>query len=234
VRWELCTSCSDCLPVCPPDALRAFGREMNVDEVLAEVERGGALSRAPGGGVTLSGGECLAQPHFSAAILAEAHRQGLDTAIETAGNVAWSAMEMVLPHVDTVLHDFKLMDPERHRTWVGADNARILANYRRAYQAFPSTTSSARSPLVPGVNDDQAHVRSVLAFIRPYPNVVDFELVPYRRFGDEKYGFLGRVYGLDDFGAPGPAAVRELQWPIDEAFARVVHARGSAGDRSSG
>jgi len=226
VRWDLCTSCGDCISVCPTGALHAFGREMTVDEVLAEVARGRALSReSSGGGVTLSGGECLAQPEFSAATLAEARRQGLDTAVETSGNVPWSAMEMVLPYVDTVLHDFKLMDPERHRRWVGVDNALILANYRKAYQAFPKTTFIARSPLVVGVNDDEAHVRAVLGFIRPFPNVVDFELVPYRRFGDEKYRFLGRVYGLEDFSAPGPAAVQRLQRPIDEAFAHVAHAR---------
>jgi pyruvate formate lyase activating enzyme len=225
IRWELCTSCGDCISVCPTGALHAFGREMSVDEVLAEVERGRALGRETGGGVTLSGGECLMQPEFCAAILAEAHRQGFGTAIETAGNVPWSAMEVVLPHVDTVLHDFKLMDPERHRTWVGVDNANILANYRKAYQAFPRTAFIARSPIVPGVNDDEAHVRSVLDFIRPFHNVVDFELVPYRRFGEEKYAFLGRLYGLSDFSEPGPATMHHLQRPIDEAFAHVVRAR---------
>jgi pyruvate formate lyase activating enzyme len=224
VSWDLCTNCGDCIAVCPPRALHAFGREMSVDEVLAEVEGGRALSLRSGS-LTLSGGECLAQPEFCAAILAEAHRRGLDTAIETAGNVPWSAMERVLPHVDTVLHDIKLMDPERHRRWVGVDNSRILANYRRAYQSFPQTTFIARTPLVPGVNDDEAHVRAVLAFIRPFANVVDYELVPYRRFGDGKYGFLGRVYGLADFAASTPATVEDLQRPIDEAFARVTHVR---------
>lgn len=222
VAWELCTGCGACEPVCPPAALRFVGREMTVDEVLAEVERGSALCREPGGGVTLSGGECLAQPEFSAAILAEAHRRGLDTAVETAGNVPWSAMEQVLPFADTVLHDFKLMDAERHRRWVGVDNAGILANYRRAYQTFPHATFIARSPVVPGVNDDEAHVRAVLAFIRPFPNVVGYELVPYRRFGDPKYGFLGRVYGLADFSPPALELVHRLQRPIDEALGHVA------------
>jgi pyruvate formate lyase activating enzyme len=221
IAWDLCTSCGECTRVCPPAALHLFGQEMTVDEVLAEVERGRALCRGSGG-VTLSGGECLAQPDFCAALLAEAHRRGLDTAIETAGNVPWSSMEKVLPHVDTVLHDFKLMDPERHRRWVGVDNARILANYRRAYESFPRTTFIARTPLVHGVNDDESHVRAVLAFTEPFSNVVDLELVPYRRFGDEKYAFLGRVYGLDDFPGPAPSTEQHLQRPIDEAFARVT------------
>jgi pyruvate formate lyase activating enzyme len=219
IAWDACTDCGDCIAVCPPGALHPFGRETTVDEVLAEVERGRALCREPGGGVTLSGGECLTQPDFCAAVLEEARRRGLDTAIETAGNVPWAAMEKVLPHADTVLHDFKLMDPERHRRWVGVDNARILDNYRRAYDAFPRTTFVARTPIVPGVNDDEAHVRAVLAFIRPRPNVVDLELVPYRRFADEKYAFLGRVHGLDDFASPATADVNRLQRLVDEAFA---------------
>jgi len=49
------------------------------------------------------------------------------------------------------------------------------------------------------VNDDEEHIRAVLAFIKPYKNVVDYELLPYMRFGESKYGFLGRIYEMADF-----------------------------------
>jgi pyruvate formate lyase activating enzyme len=195
---------------------------MTVDEVLAEVEQDSAFYQESGGGITASGGECLLQPDFTAALLAGAHERGINTAIETAGNVPWAFMEKVLPHVDTVLHDHKLTDPARHKKWTGVDNARILTNFKKAYETFPEKTFIARTPLIPGVNDDEEHIRAVLAFIRPHKNVVDYELLPYFRFGESKYGFLGRVYELADFQPPTPESLAKLRAIIDEAFGRTA------------
>jgi len=119
-----------------------------------------------------------------------------------------------------MLHDHKLTDPVRHKAWTGADNARILANFKKAYETFPDTAFIARTPLIPGVNDDEEHVRAVLAFIRPHANVVDYQLLPYHRYGAAKYGFLGKVYGLQDFSPPAQADVDRLRAIIDEAFGR--------------
>ena len=88
-----------------------FGEEMTVDQVLNEVEKDASFYRNSGGGMTLSGGECMLQPDFSAALLEEAHNRGINTAIETACNVPWEFVAKVLPHVDTMLHDHKLIDP---------------------------------------------------------------------------------------------------------------------------
>ena len=153
-------------------------------------------------------------------LLAGAHARGINTAIETAFNVPWSHVEKVLPHVDVVLHDHKLTIPERHKKWTGVDNKRILENIRRAYETFPDKTFIARTPLIPGVNDDEEHIRAVLAFIKPYKNVVDYELLPYMRFGESKYGFLGRVYEMQDFDPPTPELLARLRAIIDEAFGR--------------
>jgi pyruvate formate lyase activating enzyme len=220
VDWERCTNCRKCVPVCPSQALHVFGVEMTVDEVLAEVEQDGTFYRESGGGLTLSGGECLRQPEFCAALLAQARRRGLSTAIETAGYVPWRAFELVLPHVDTVLHDFKPSDAARHRAWTGAERDRVRANYKRAYEAFPAVRFVARTPIVPGVTDDEAHVRAVLAFIRPHSNVVDCELLPYHRYGEGKYQVLGKAYGLQDFAPPSAEKMTSLQRIVDEAFGR--------------
>lgn len=211
VNWDRCTDCGRCVDVCPSKALHSFGREMSVSEVLAEVESDSAFYGASGGGITLSGGECLLQPEFSAALLKAARRRGISTAIETAGNVPWCSMAEVLPYVDTVLHDYKLTDSAAHKRWTGADNKVILANFRRAYVEFPDVRFVARIPLIPGVNDDLEHIDAVLDAIAPYPNVVELELLPYHRFGDSKYRLLGRVYGLEDFAAPAAEDVQALR-----------------------
>ena len=221
VNWDLAGECGkECADVCPTGALHVFGQEMTADQVLEEVDQDSSFYRESGGGLTVSGGECLLQPDFAAALLSGAHERGINTAIETAGNVPWEFMEKVLPHVDLVYHDHKLTDPQRHKKWCGADNTRILANYKKAYETFPNTKFVARTPVIPGVNDDEDHIRAVLAFIRPHKNVIDYQLLPYHRFGESKYGFLGRVYELEDFKAPAEETMNRLQAIIDESFGR--------------
>ena len=221
INWDLASECDEeTAALCPTGALTMYGRRMTVDEVLAEVEQDTTFYRESGGGMTLSGGECLLQPDFCAALLAEARKRGIHTAIETAANVPWGFIEKVFPHVDLVQHDRKLTDPRAHKKWTGVDNARIISNFERAYAEFPDTKFIARTPVIPGVNDDEDHIRAVLASIRPYKNVIDYELLPYHRFGESKYGFLGKVYELHDFETPSRDVMQRLQAIIDEAFGR--------------
>jgi pyruvate formate lyase activating enzyme len=101
------------------------------------------------------------------------------------------------------------------------DNKRILENFKKAYETFPDVVFIARTPLIPGVNADEEHIRAVLEFIRPHKNVIDYELLPYHRFGLGKYELLGEVYELDDYKTPSAELVASLQAIIDEAFGRT-------------
>ncbi len=94
INWDLASEGGhESASVCPTEALHLLGQEMTVDQVLNEVEQDAAFYRESGGGMTLSGGECLLQPDFSAALLSGAHMRGINTAIESAGNVPWAFME---------------------------------------------------------------------------------------------------------------------------------------------
>lgn len=226
VNWDLATECdAEMVSNCPAKALYMFGEWMSVDQVLDEVEKDASFYRNTGGGLTLSGGECLMQPEFSAALCKGAHERGINTAIETAGNVPWKSMEMVLPHVDTVLHDYKLTDTARHKSWTGAPCERLQDNFQKAYKAFPDTTFIARTPLIPGVNDEEGFIRAVLELIRPHKNVVDYELLPYMRFGLGKYEQLGETYELLDFKVPTDETMARLNAIIDEAFGREASSK---------
>jgi pyruvate formate lyase activating enzyme len=116
-----------------------------------------------------------------------------------------------LPHVDFVYHDIKNMDSEKHKKWSGVANKRILENLKRAYTQFADTKFIARTPIIPGVNDSEDNIRATLAFIRPHENVIKYELLPYHRFGQSKYGFLGRKYELEDFPSPTEASMAQLR-----------------------
>jgi pyruvate formate lyase activating enzyme len=221
VNWQLASDCDiSHASLCPTGALEMFGKTMTVGEVMDEVEKDSSIYRSTGGGMTISGGEVMLQPDFAAALLQEAHNRGINTAIETASNAPWSFLEKVLPHVDTVLHDIKLMNSERHKKWTGVGNERILANLRKAYETFPDVEFIARTPLIPGVNCDDEHILGVLDFIKPHKNVIDYELLPYHRFGLGKYESLGVIYELDDYKTPSDEVVKRYQAMIDKAFGR--------------
>jgi pyruvate formate lyase activating enzyme len=223
VNWDLCTNCGKCIAVCPSQSLYMFGQEMTVEQVIDEVEQDGSFYHESGGGISLSGGECMLQADFAGALLDEAHKRGINTAIETAFNVPWANVEKVLPHVDVVLHDHKVTDSERHQKWTAVPNKRIKENQKRAYETWPDKTFIARTPVIPGVNDDEEHIRAVLEFIKPYNNVIDYELLPYMRFGESKYGFLGKVYEMQDFDPPAAEVMKRLQAIVDEAFGRLTN-----------
>ena len=227
INWDLCSNCGKCTEVCPSRALSFIGRVMTVAVVMAEIEQDNAFYAESGGGLTLSGGECLLQPEFAAELLKEARKYGLQTAIETAGNVPWRFMKQVLPYVDVVLHDHKLTNPGQHKHWTGVDNRRILDNYRRAYEAFPQISFVARIPVIPGVNDTPEHVQAVLDFIRPYSNVVELELLPYHDFGDSKYAYIGQTYELENFQPPSTELMRSLRDLVAASFADHVHPAGA-------
>ncbi len=81
-------------------------------------------------GVTLSGGECLWQPDFSAALLQACKERGISTAIETTGYADMDVIRRILAHTDTVLMDIKHTDPQKHKEFTTKDNAMMLENAR--------------------------------------------------------------------------------------------------------
>ena len=63
---------------------KIIGRDVTVEEMLQLVEKDRAYYYRSGGGMTLSGGECLCQPEFARDLLRGAKERGINTAIEKA------------------------------------------------------------------------------------------------------------------------------------------------------
>lgn len=198
--------------------LNLCGKEVTSQQVMEEVMLDYIFYANSGGGITVSGGEPLLQPDFVADLFRIAHENGITTAVETAGNVPWEVIEKVFPLTDTILHDIKLMDSERHRKWTGVDNSRILKNFSRAYEAFPDKNFIARTPVIKGINDDEENIKRTLEFIAPYENVTQYELLEYHRLGMGKYQELGKTYELTDAEAPSAEQIQYLNSLIAEFF----------------
>jgi len=191
VDFAKCTGCGACADACPPRAMEIVGRRMTVDEVLAVVEADEAFYARSGGGITLSGGEVLRQGRFARALLQEARRRGLSTAIETSGMGRWAVLESLLPFLDVIHYDIKCLDRERHQRFTGLPNDLILRNFRKLCAAFPHDRIIVRTPFIPGVNGTAEDVRAIGEFLRGIGDDLHYELLPYHRYGESKYGFLG-------------------------------------------
>jgi pyruvate formate lyase activating enzyme len=164
---------------------------MDVGEVLREVESDDVFYRRSGGGLTLSGGEALAQPAFALALLGEAKRRRVDTALETSGLVPYGVLAEAAGLLDALFVDLKHWDPARHLAGVGAPIAGPLENLRRLASDFPEKRLTVRTPLIPGYNDAPGDVEAIRRLI---PAQADHELLPFHRLGLSKYELLGRDY----------------------------------------
>ena len=78
---QLCTVCGRCLQTCPSGARQMVGRWMNTDEVMRQVEKDTVFYQRSGGGVTLTGGEPLAQPEFARMVSEKCRAKGIHTAL---------------------------------------------------------------------------------------------------------------------------------------------------------
>ena len=179
--------------------MERVGQTRTPAQVIEVVVRDKPFYDNSGGGMTLSGGEPLAQPDFTAALLETSRAAGIATALETSALAPWELLEALLPLVDYWMCDVKHTDEARHRQLTGVGNARILANVRQL--SARGARLLVRLPLVPGLNDDPAGLEALgrlVAQVRPSEGL---EIMPYHRIGSGKYARLGREYSLGELAA---------------------------------
>lgn len=185
-----CRLCLACASACPSGAIEVVGREMTVAEVLAVVEKDRVFYEESGGGMTLSGGEPMAQFEFSRALLAAARERGISTCMETCGAGPRERLLDIVPLVDLFLWDVKGTDPARHERMTGSPVAPLLANLRAVDAAGSATV--LRCIMIAATNMDDAHLDAVAALQGELANCRGVELLPYHPFGTAKHAKLGQ------------------------------------------
>ena len=208
VAWtdrDACTGCGRCVAACPAQARAVVGRRWRRDELLSEIDRDVLFYDQSGGGVTLSGGEPLAQAEFSLEILTACRARRIHTAVDTSGYGPTEVVEAFAQVTDLFLYDLKVMDSARHEAETGVANDQILAN-ARLLDAL-GAHMWVRVPLIPGVNDDVENLAAIGRFVRGLSSVEAVQVLPYHRAGGAKLERLGRTTALPIVPGAGPQEV---------------------------
>ncbi|GGT08586.1 pyruvate formate-lyase-activating enzyme [Planobispora rosea] len=201
-----------CLYCHNPDTWRRrSGTPTTAEELMARIARYRRFIQVAGGGVTVSGGEPLQQPAFTAEILRRCRELGLHTALDTSGFLGDRATDAMLADTDLVLLDVKSWDPALYRRLTGGDLAPTLRFARRLAEL--GRPAWIRFVLVPGLTDLEENVEGLARFAAALPNVEHIDVLPYHRMAEGKYAALGLPYPL-----PGVE-------PPDAGLLERVHAR---------
>lgn len=193
-----------------PDAWRCKpGQRTSAKTVLAQIEHSAAFLKSGDGGVTVSGGEPLAQAEFAHEIIAGAKALGLHTALDTSGFLSDRLTEEMLSDIDLVLLDIKAFDPDKYRELTGVELAPTLELAERLAAACKPTW--IRYVLVPDLTDDPADITAVARYVAQLKNVERLEVLPFHQMAAHKWRELGLTYRL-----------AATQPPTDEEVARAV------------
>lgn len=202
-----CVVCGACTEHCYTGALEMIGRDASVEEVIAEVLKDRPFYETSGGGMTLSGGEPLAQFEFSRALLAAARENGLHTCVETSGFAPFERLAELRPLVDLFYFDCKETDFTRHLEYTGVERATIVENLVRL-DALGAVTV-LRCPIIPGLNAREDHFRAIAALANSLQHVKEVQLLPYHPLGRSKLERLGQPDVNPDWAFPEKEEVQK-------------------------
>ncbi|QLS08032.1 [formate-C-acetyltransferase]-activating enzyme [Citrobacter freundii] len=216
-RESKCLHCAPCLrdaDECPSGAFERIGRDITLDELEREVMKDDIFFRTSGGGVTLSGGEVLMQAPFATRFLQRLRRNGVQCAIETAGDAPASRILPLAKMCDEVLFDLKIMNVRQAQEAVNMNLPRVLDNLRLL--VHEGINVIPRLPLIPGFTlgvENMRHALTVLASL----DIKQVHLLPFHQYGEPKYRLLGQQWSMKDVPAPSAQEVAELRELAEDA-----------------
>lgn len=168
---------------------------MNIDEVMNRILPQRSYYQNSGGGITLSGGEPLAQPEFAFALAERINEEGLNLGVETCGYFSRDLDYRLFKHFDFVFFDLKHFDPALHESYTSKSNQLILNNLKALCKAIGADCVTLNLPIIPGVNNDEPFFTWVLKTAKEL-GISKTRILPYHEYGRAKYLCLGREYTL--------------------------------------
>lgn len=214
--FPFCKSCQESISGSPMDSLKIIGRSQSVEEVINEVLKDLDYYKNSNGGVTVSGGEPLAQLQFTLELLRGLKEFHIHTAVETCGLAPRESFRKLLPFTDLFLFDYKATGEDLHRKLTGAGNKAILENLDFLYENKAQII--LRLPLIPGVNDSLEHLQAIACLSEKYPELSGIEIMPYHNIGNDKAWKIGKPSLLND--------LKTTPEEVKEGWIKALHSMG--------
>ncbi len=191
-----------------PDTWKARGKELSDSAEVVE-KLLSYRSFISSGGVTVSGGEPLMQSEFTLDILRRCRREGIHTAIDTAGSVPLEKSRKILDEADLVLLDIKSLDNEQCIALTGHGNEHTLSTLE--YCESIGKKVWLRHVLVPGWTLETGRLEKLAAYLKNFTCIEQVELLPYHSMGLHKWEQMNLVYSLKDVKEPGSRELLEAR-----------------------
>ena len=227
IRREDCDLCMRCTETCYAKALQPIAKEMTPEEVMRAVAQDKGFYDHTGGGMTISGGEMLAQPDFCDALIDLAEAEGIDVCLDTSGCGDGTRLLAMArrANVTNILFDLKAIDDDVHVEYTGLSNALILENLALlAGDADVLPKVVMRMPLIKGVNDTEPLIDGAARFFAEH-GIGRVCLLPYHTLGVSKARNVGREAAT--FEPPTGERLAEIRARF-EGVGMVVEVLGDA------
>jgi pyruvate formate lyase activating enzyme len=222
IHRENCVRCYVCVEACHFRALRKAGTEYSADGLIDSVKPDIPFFKNSGGGITVTGGEPLAQADFTFELLSGCRDLGIHTALETSGQGSGEKIREIAAVCSLIYFDVKLLDRDEHRNWTGIFNDTILDNLRGlCTSAAAAGKITVRIPCIPGVNDSPENIRETAKFVRIL-GIPAIQLMPYNVMAGEKYRWIGKAYALENAEARDKMYYEELNRLIETLGLRAL------------
>ncbi|MDR0832411.1 MAG: glycyl-radical enzyme activating protein [Bacillales bacterium] len=190
-KRESCNACGNCLSVCPKNLIRMSGIDYEAQELATILLKNVDILKMNKGGITITGGEPLAQLDFLNELL-DLLKGKVHLAIETSGYCQTNDFLKIINKLDLVIMDAKIIEKEKALKYLGVDNELIINNLKELSKS--KIPHIIRIPLIPEVSDTLDNLKDIIALIKDSSSLLGVELLPYNKFAGSKYKLIGKEY----------------------------------------
>ena len=178
--------------ICPSKAISVAGQKKSISQIITEIEKDVPFYNTSGGGVTLTGGEPLAQGDELLQLIHELKKRKIHISAETSLHLPWETIRKLTAEIDVILADLKHVDIEKFARYTGGDATLVMNNFKKLNEAGKNFV--VRVPVIPEFNFSNDELKAIIDFVYQLGNAPEIHFIPYHSLAKEKYTMLGLDY----------------------------------------